>query len=257
MRLKDKILKLAIEYIVWYSKNSNYIKHARNEFSIAWKDEECEMQNLMCNDVIELLSLLHTQGDSGSTIGYKLHLLEDMARFKTIAPLTFEDDEFGDPLCHSRQNKRDSRIFLYEDGTHKFLNDIIYKTKHYVGESNEVIEREGGSFMAGGMYVLKENGEIYQISDSRIKDIKNFKAESIYVDVYGIECPEDWWTSIAKESDLDIYFQNYNSKVKSDITEMGFNHKNGQYYQMIVDKINIVGKHMYKNDKFELKLPNK
>lgn len=53
-------------------------------------ENEDEMQNLMCNQSLELLSVLDTHGDSGFSIQYKLSLLNKLIRFQPIKPLTLK-----------------------------------------------------------------------------------------------------------------------------------------------------------------------
>lgn len=69
------------------------------------------MQKLMCEQIIELLSVFSTQGDSGSTITYKLDLLNRLIKRKPISKLTFNDNEFYKASSGLWQNKRMSSIF--------------------------------------------------------------------------------------------------------------------------------------------------
>ena len=85
-KVKNLILKQAIKYIVWFSKDSNYVKHALSEFDIAWGEKD-EMQDFMCKQVIELLSLLSTHGDSGFSIGYKLNLFDKLVPHPAYGPI--------------------------------------------------------------------------------------------------------------------------------------------------------------------------
>ena len=84
-RIKRFLLNLATKYIRHCAKDSNYIKYALSEFKIAyddWKKEE--MQNLMCNQILDLLALLSTQGDSGFSYGYKIERLKKTFKFYSI-----------------------------------------------------------------------------------------------------------------------------------------------------------------------------
>lgn len=253
-KIKNFILRIALNYIVWFSKNSNYIKHARKEFKIAWSNEDDEMQNFMCKQVIELLSVLATHGDSGFSINYKLNLFQNVAKFKTIAPLTFKDDEFGEPYCLEgiRQNKRNSGVFMDKDGRFYYVDDFICREKFYIGENNIIELRQRGAYN-GGVFVLCENGDIYNVRKGYIKDIEKFNPESIYIDVYSIEYPKDWWIKVCKESELNEYLKRYLIEKNFDIIEKELDYKNGQYRNEIIQKIECVGKHMY-NESFTINL---
>jgi len=248
INLKQKVLRLAIKYIIWYSKDSNYLKHANEEYKIAWKEND-EMQSYMCGQVNELLALLATQGDSGSSIGYKLSLFKRLAMFKTIASPTFKDDEFGEPYDNdgSCQNKRDSRIFKYGDGTYSFNDDLIKRGAFYIGTDNTVAKGHNITYTGSGIFVLSEKGELYYINKLRIKDITTFKVKPIYIDVYEIEQPKDWWLSIVKESDLTEVFNRYTYSIDNTNIDKELNFKNKKYRIDIIKRIKTIGKHMYGN----------
>lgn len=255
MKIKDFILKQAIKYIVWFSKDGGYVKHAKSEFNIAWKNMD-DMQGFMCEQVIELLSLLGTQGDSGSSIGYKLNLLNRLAKFKTVSPLTFKDDEFGGPYSWngSRQNKRNSAVFKNKDGKFTYNNDVAKVAKYYIGEDNVVKPRDGGSWH-GSFMVVKRNGELLYVKNLYIKDPNNFSDETIFIDTYELECPSDWWMSLCKEDDIEKVLERYildDSDNDNNINdELDF--KDGKYRKDIINKIELIGKSMYGDD-FKLKM---
>ena len=253
-KVKNLILKQAIKYIVWFSKDSNYVKHALSEFDIAWGEKD-EMQDFMCKQVIELLSLLSTHGDSGFSIGYKLNLFDKLVKFKIISPLTFDDDEFREPYCleGTRQNKRNSSVFKNKDGKFTYNDDVIHTAKYYIGEDNIVEPMNGGSY-SGRILVLKKNGEMFYLSNLYIKDTKKFIAEPIYINTYDIECPRGWWICICKECDTKNVFDKYIlEKEDNELIEKELSYKDGKYRNDIIKKIEIVGKHMYGGN-FKLKL---
>ena len=77
---------------------SNYEKHALREFKAAgWTDEngdfDCEIQKLICKQVLELLKVFSKHGHSGSTASYALNMFGKLAAFEPIVPLTGEDWE--------------------------------------------------------------------------------------------------------------------------------------------------------------------
>ena len=103
---------------------NNYTSHALAEFKAAgWTDENGkfndEMQEMICTHVLKLLDVFADEGHSGSSAPYAISLFEKLARFKPIAPLTGEDDEWNlldygvEPKW---QNKRASHVFKDAEG---------------------------------------------------------------------------------------------------------------------------------------------
>lgn len=109
---------------------SNLVSHAFREFVAAkWCDENGkfndEMQHLMCDQVIELLTIFGEHGHSGSSAPYAIDLFSKLAKFEPIAPLTGEDWEWAD-VDHCYQNKRASHVFKDYDGNCYDINGKIF-----------------------------------------------------------------------------------------------------------------------------------
>lgn len=109
---------------------NNYEKHAWTEFRAAgWIDEnnkfKDEMQEAICNHVIQLLNVFEGEGHSGSSAPYTINLFKTLASFEPVAPLTGEDWEWVDvseyggrdqgPLW---QNKRCGNVFKDSNGAY-------------------------------------------------------------------------------------------------------------------------------------------
>ena len=129
----------------------SYIKHAKKEFHLAgWTDEngkyECDMQKLMCDQVLELLEVFGTHGHSGSSFGYAISLFDKLARFKLITPLTGNDNEWMDRDGDYLQNKRLSSVFKDADGKAYDIDGRIY-WEWYKNEEGEVYKSH---FSKGG-----------------------------------------------------------------------------------------------------------
>lgn len=102
----------------------SYKSHALLEFKAAgWVDENGafndEMQELMCNQILELLDLFSEHGHSGSSAPYAIELFTKLAAFEPVVPITGEDWEwteldYGDDIKY--QNKRCSHVFKGADG---------------------------------------------------------------------------------------------------------------------------------------------
>jgi len=241
----DKLLR---RYLRYRSKNSNYIKYANKEFNITWGDfSDDDMQCWMADDVLDILSLLSMQGDSGSTIGYKLGLLNKLIKFNPIAPLTFEDDEFSPAdinMGTSRQNKRNSSVFLKDNGVITYLDGFIKQSAYHFFEG--VWEDGTNTTWHGSTYVMPEDGSpIYRINGSAvIKDKKKFSGKSYYIPTYEIECPKGWWLSFVKESDLKEFLEEYDVQRIENTIEEEFNFKGGIYRQSIYGAIDSMIKKM-------------
>lgn len=99
---------------------SNLHHHARTEFRAAgWTDEngnfKDEMQQAICEHVLELLRVFSDEGHSGSTAPYAVNMFKTLAMFEPIVPLTGEDWEWSEVGSGVFQNKRCSRVFKQAD----------------------------------------------------------------------------------------------------------------------------------------------
>lgn len=95
---------------------SNLINHAKTEFRAAgWTDEhgnfKDDMQEIICNGVLELLEVFSKEGHSGTTAPYAIELFSKLAKFEPVVPLTGEDWEWNEVAEGLYQNKRCSHVF--------------------------------------------------------------------------------------------------------------------------------------------------
>ena len=111
----------------------NYKDHAKNEFFYSgWTDKDGNfddsMQELMCNQVLELLDLFSTHGHSGFSAPYALNLFKNLASFDSISPLSGEDEEWTEPYDDegSQQNKRQSDVFRDAKGNAYWSSGRIF-----------------------------------------------------------------------------------------------------------------------------------
>lgn len=96
------------------------LSHAQTEFRAAgWTDEQGkfndEMQEAICNNVLELLKVFSEQGHSGSSASYLFNMLKKLMMFEPLVPLTGEDWEWTEVGEGVFQNKRCSHVFKQAD----------------------------------------------------------------------------------------------------------------------------------------------
>lgn len=98
----------------------SYKTHALLEFQAAgWCDADGkfsdDMQELMCNQVLELLEKFSEHGHSGSSAPYAINLFSTLAKFEPVVPLTGEDWEWTEVGTGVYQNRRCSHVFKDAD----------------------------------------------------------------------------------------------------------------------------------------------
>lgn len=92
------------------------IEYAKRELAKIGGENE-PMQALMNKNILEIIEVFSNQGHSGFSANYALSALERLLRFKPLAPLTGEDDEWNEVYDGTYQNKRCSSVFKHKDGT--------------------------------------------------------------------------------------------------------------------------------------------
>lgn len=95
---------------------SNYKTHAEREFRAAgWMDANGkfndDMQEMICNHVMKLLSVFEGGGHSGSSAPYAISMFEKLAKFEPLIPLQGTDDEWNEIGNGVLQNNRCSHVF--------------------------------------------------------------------------------------------------------------------------------------------------
>ena len=101
-----------------------YVDYALSEFQfMGWLDVEGyddEMQEVMCESVIEMLETLHNQHFSGGVIDYALRLFLKLAQFRPLGELTGKPEEWREIDWHENdirfQNIRCGNIWMDKDG---------------------------------------------------------------------------------------------------------------------------------------------
>jgi len=134
--VKYWIRKRAINFAMSIIRRSvgecNYKKYAEREFEAAgWTDKDghfnCDMQKLICKNVLDLLAVFSTHGHSGTTAPYATNLFEKLSSFSPLLPLTGKDSEWNEIGENKWQNKRCSHIFKNEDGKAYDSNGKVFR----------------------------------------------------------------------------------------------------------------------------------
>ena len=107
---------------------SNLVKHAKKEFEVLGWPGDCDMQKMVCDNIIELLDVFSDQGHSGSSAPYVINLFTGLAKFNPISPLTGEDSEWNEVGDDTFQNNRDSEVFKNgKDGEAYWIHGKIFR----------------------------------------------------------------------------------------------------------------------------------
>lgn len=110
-----------------YRTDSNLAAYAQHEFTAVWPGQD-NMQDLVKENLIELLTVFSSQGHSGFSAGYILGAFEKLARFKPLGPLTGAECEWAEPFDNdgTQQNRRCGAVFRLADGTAYYLNGKVF-----------------------------------------------------------------------------------------------------------------------------------
>lgn len=114
--------------IRWSQRDSNYLRHARSEWAIAFPGED-DMQRRMGEHVLDMVAMFGTEGHSGFSASYAQHYIDKALRFQPFSPLTGEESEWGEPFetGGSRQNRRCGRVFLGADGVAYDIDGKVFE----------------------------------------------------------------------------------------------------------------------------------
>ena len=241
------------------AKDSNIIYNFRKEVKyLGWDKSDDKMQKLIVRNVEDLLAVVSAQGHSGFSFSYLMSLFNKAANFKPLSRITFNDDEFNDDTLGGdvKQNKRDTRIFKYEDGSYSF-NDAIKHTpisRISIDEKTGMMYREKstGATWHGPIIVIPKNGDAYKISDIRIKDTKEFSAKEFNIGTIEIEYPEGWWLAVCKESDIDEFAKEYSYRTDYEHVKSEINFKDGAHKKDILRLLAEAKRRLYKAKKGHL-----
>lgn len=140
--LKTKPLEEPFVIFIKEKPESNLIKHMKSEMKIYknnLKEDETSMIEPFFDEFLSIAKKFNEQGHSGASADYTTpwisNALNKLLSFKTLSPLTGENDEwseddFGYDNIKMYQNKRNSSVFkyIYPNGEVKFeqINKIVF-----------------------------------------------------------------------------------------------------------------------------------
>lgn len=220
--IQSKIQNTALSVIRTMNKDSNYIKHAKKELLTAgyhslenYKKIDLEEgpNKWIQENIIDLLSVLSTQGHSGGSIGYCLGAFKTLALFEPLTSIKGIENEWNDVSEYHNgetvyQNNRLSSVFKYgKDGIPYYLDAIVFKGQN------------GSCFTGNGSVTMKDGSKL----NSRQNIKFPFIPKTFYIDVIETEWADKeetvekkgggWWTSVVKdETQLEEVFKYYEKK---------------------------------------------
>ena len=113
------------------------VDFAKEEMNLAWPESD-EMQDMVKENVLELMSVFQKQGHSGFSAPYVLNIFNKLAMYKPITPLTGDDSEWNEVGNDMYQNNRCSAVFKDgKDGDAYWLDGNIFRDKDGCTFTNE------------------------------------------------------------------------------------------------------------------------
>ncbi len=127
--VRARVVNIGLALIRMVTKENNYRSHALREFeALGWPDGD-DMQELICENILDLLAVFSTQGHSGSSAPYAIGHFEKLASFEPLGPLTGDACEWGESFDNdgSMQNKRCSHVFKDGDGRAYDIDGKVFR----------------------------------------------------------------------------------------------------------------------------------
>ena len=112
------------------------VDHAKREFEVLGWPGDDEMQEMICNNILEMLEVFDKQGHSGSSAAYAIGLLKSLINFDPISPLTGEDGEWIEVGDGIYQNNRDGEVFK-ENGEAYWIHGKIFRDSEGLTYTNK------------------------------------------------------------------------------------------------------------------------
>lgn len=104
------------------------VEFAKQEFDLLGWPGDDEMQQLMCENILELLDAFDKQGHSGFSANYAISYFTRLAKYEPISPLTGDDSEWIEIGDNKYQNKRCFSVFKDENGAYN-IDGKVFREK--------------------------------------------------------------------------------------------------------------------------------
>lgn len=144
----------------------NSVVKAKKEMDYVWTTE-CEMQDAIKHDILDVLAVFASHGHSGSSAGYSIPYITKLLKQDPISALTGEDWEWQDISRESGettyQNIRMSHVFKNDKGAYD-INGKVFGTKLEDGDYSFYTSSESNvpvefPYVAKTIYIDEETGE--------------------------------------------------------------------------------------------------
>lgn len=150
--LQNKILQLSFWLLKLGTERSNLISHAEKELRLAgFCDKDSDYGGMLSQAVLRMVYVFAAEGHSGFSANYTLQLFNEVARFRTLTPISSDPSEWRQVGPNDWQNIRDSRCFS-ADGGKTWYN---YEDCQYV-----VKDENGATFTTSHVENVEENETI-------------------------------------------------------------------------------------------------
>lgn len=182
-------------------EDSNLVNHAIEEMKLLgyYENDDTDNPNVwMREQIVDLMTVFANHGNSGFSASYAINLFNKLSRFKTIAPLTFEDVDFNETYLGAQQHKRRSAYFKDDKGVYNidaFVKDVT--RSKYFGQEEIVEHNKVDSSWSGTVYEMTKgiaNGKGFRRCYIKLEDGKPFvETETIRLPVLEVEVQKDDW----------------------------------------------------------------
>lgn len=158
----------------WYTfknrnEKSNIVLHAERELASSLSPSADEMDRLMAEQVIELLTLFSKHGHSGFSAPYAIGMFTKLANYEPLGPLIGDDSEWSDVSDFGGEDSY--TIYQNQRASHVFKHVYNDKTKaDYAYDINGKVFRES-------------TGGCYTSGDSKVEVTFPYTPHTEYVDV--------------------------------------------------------------------------
>lgn len=131
--MKQKVLTTLGRIGLWalrkQAQKSNALSHAKREFlAVGYDPDEKDGPNKWIQEnLLDLLSVFHSQGHSGFSASYCRHAFNDLAGFEPLAPLRGDPAEWVEIGNGEYQNNRCSHVFKGPDGRAYDIDGRIFR----------------------------------------------------------------------------------------------------------------------------------